>query len=552
MLFFCPLVNASGPKSVYGILYIDGEKAGPGIDVTIQIDNMTFTKKTFNSSTYNYIIGLPPGYEGKNASFFISTDNIQPEDNRSFVINLAIEYIYDLHVENLTQNVQATAIIVRISPNPAAYNQTVQFIGRGTDPDGTIIGYHWRSSLSGNLSTNQSFNLTNMQKGNHTIYFKVKDNSNVWSSEVSQVLRITHYNRLPKATIDTVKPQKSRINKPITFKGHGNDTDGTVIAYAWRSNQSGLLSDKASFNTSGLPKGNHTIYFKVMDNTSYWSEEVHTWVLILENVPPIARISGPSQGMIGVPLQFDGTLSNDTDGLVISWFWEFGDGTNSTSSQPTHTYNEVNTYQIRLTVTDDSQKKSNTTSQIIIAQAELPGDLNQAPQQAVIQGPTKGTMGMNLSFNISAFDPDSEPVFFQIEWGDGQETTTEFTPSNTEIIIEHVWKKAGTYLINITAVDVNYVFSPKTQHELVISEAFLGGLDWFMLVFVIIIICVVVGIIIIILKRRKNTSQSTPGPILLDENLPAETYPEYSDEPLVSPEIPMNQPIQKPSAFKRI
>ena len=45
--------------------------------------------------------------------------------------------------------------------------------------------------------------------------------------------------------------------------------------------------------------------------------------------------------------------SRDLDGTITSWFWDFGDGTNSSDQNPIHTYAGLGTYKVILTVTDD-------------------------------------------------------------------------------------------------------------------------------------------------------------------------------------------------------
>jgi len=59
----------------------------------------------------------------------------------------------------------------------------------------------------------------------------------------------------------------------IIFTGHGTDTDGTVVAYRWRSSIDGELSTAASFDTAELSEGDHIFYLKVQDNNDAWSEE---------------------------------------------------------------------------------------------------------------------------------------------------------------------------------------------------------------------------------------------------------------------------------------
>lgn len=51
-------------------------------------------------------------------------------------------------------------------------------------------------------------------------------------------------------------------------------------------------------------------------------------------------------------VQFTNT-STDSDGTVVSFLWDFGDGNSSNAENPTHTYNETGTYSVRLMVTDN-------------------------------------------------------------------------------------------------------------------------------------------------------------------------------------------------------
>ena len=50
---------------------------------------------------------------------------------------------------------------------------------------------------------------------------------------------------------------------------------------------------------------------------------------------------------------FDGTLSSDADGIIISWYWDFGDGSSSNEQSPRHSYASAGFYTITLTVTDN-------------------------------------------------------------------------------------------------------------------------------------------------------------------------------------------------------
>lgn len=55
--------------------------------------------------------------------------------------------------------------------------------------------------------------------------------------------------------------------------------------------------------------------------------------------------------------------STDSDGSVLEWNWDFGDGNSSTVQNPIHTYSTAGTYTVTLIVTDDDDAASNPASQ---------------------------------------------------------------------------------------------------------------------------------------------------------------------------------------------
>ena len=86
-----------------------------------------------------------------------------------------------------------TAYIDSITPDPAEQGtDTVSFTGHGTDSDGSVDAYNWRSSIDSQLSTFSSFtkSASELSVGTHTIYFKVQDNDGAWSSEDTEELCI--------------------------------------------------------------------------------------------------------------------------------------------------------------------------------------------------------------------------------------------------------------------------------------------------------------------------------------------------------------------------
>ncbi len=73
----------------------------------------------------------------------------------------------------------------------------------------------------------------------------------------------------PVATIDSITPSPARFDAEVTFSGTGSDSDGTVVAYLWKSSIDGELSTEEDFTTTNLSIGNHTITFMVQDNDGF-------------------------------------------------------------------------------------------------------------------------------------------------------------------------------------------------------------------------------------------------------------------------------------------
>ena len=63
--------------------------------------------------------------------------------------------------------------------------------------------------------------------------------------------------------------------------------------------------------------------------------------------------------------------SSDSDGTIASRLWDFGDGTTSTATNPSHTYAGSGTYTVTLTVTDDNGASGGRTDSVSIGEANL-------------------------------------------------------------------------------------------------------------------------------------------------------------------------------------
>ena len=84
------------------------------------------------------------------------------------------------------------------------------------------------------------------------------------------------------------------------------------------------------------------------------------------NQPPTATIqASATSGPAPLAVVFHGQGS-DADGTVVSYAWQFGDGTSASQQDPTKTYAAKGTYVVTLTVTDNAGLTGSATLTVYV------------------------------------------------------------------------------------------------------------------------------------------------------------------------------------------
>jgi len=82
------------------------------------------------------------------------------------------------------------AYIDSVSPSQVSPGETVAFKGHGTDRDGDVVAYQWRSSIDWELSALKQFETSSLSEGAHTVYFRVQDDNEDWSEEIYRQITV--------------------------------------------------------------------------------------------------------------------------------------------------------------------------------------------------------------------------------------------------------------------------------------------------------------------------------------------------------------------------
>ena len=179
-------------------------------------------------------------------------------------------------------------------------------------------------------------------------------------------------------------PYVAKLNQSVSFNGSQSiDPDGTIIFYRWNfGDGSSQILDISPEHTYADP-GVYTITLTVVDDDGRSSMANTTATIqgvIFINDPPIATCIAPLAATVGQEVSFDASLSNDSDGVIVGYRWDFnGDGTFDTEwmAAPvvTTTFSSSGSFVVTLEVIDNNDAVSpySTTVSVTEAQKKTPG-----------------------------------------------------------------------------------------------------------------------------------------------------------------------------------
>ncbi|MGB6382393.1 MAG: PKD domain-containing protein, partial [Syntrophobacteria bacterium] len=169
------------------------------------------------------------------------------------------------------------------------------------------------------------------------------------------------------------------------------------------------------------------------------SNEEHLYPSGTNQAPTASITASPTSGDAPLSVSFNDSGSNDPDGSIVSYSWNFGDGTSGTGVTAGHTYNNSGNYTVSLTVTDDNGATDSASTVIQVTTAPVP---NQAPTASFTATPTSGDAPLPVSFNASASsDPDGTIVSYSWNFGDGT--------SDTGVTRGHTYNNSGNYTVSL-------------------------------------------------------------------------------------------------------
>lgn len=113
--------------------------------------------------------------------------------------------------------------------------------------------------------------------------------------------------------------------------------------------------------------GSYLITLNISDPAGNWATDSVT-MRVLDVTRPAANAGEDKIAKVGESVAFDAGASSDNVGIV-SYEWDFGDGSTATGVMVTHSYMTSGIYLVRVTVTDSA---SNSASHVVSVVVTLP------------------------------------------------------------------------------------------------------------------------------------------------------------------------------------
>lgn len=240
----------------------------------------------------------------------------------------------------------------------------------------------------------------------------------------------------------------------------------TSLVYSQTLNQ-GILwgtSKNFAFTAPLFQAGNYTITLKTNVNdcmcSSYAEQSQQGTFTVLAQPPsqnqtnqtnqtnqwPVANfVYSPQLPVINQAITFNASSSYDSDGSIVSYSWNFDDGTSATGIAPQHAYTLPGNYSVSLTVRDNNNAQS-TIIRIIPVLAQPSNQTNQLPFANFLYSPQNPIVNQLVTFDASlSYDPDGFITAYAWNFSDGATTSG--------MITQHSFSAPGDYPVSLTVTD---------------------------------------------------------------------------------------------------
>jgi PGF-pre-PGF domain-containing protein len=343
-----------------------------------------------------------------------------------FLVSSALAVVVgsDLSSAADSENESITADFLA-SPMSGEAPLTVEFQDKSS---GSPIAWEWDFDSNGVIdSTLQNPSHTFTSPGNYTVTLWASND--ITSNNTANYITVKEKPVVP-VVVASFNANVTSGKAPLTVRFE-DSSSGDPTAWKWDfgdGTSSTVQNPVHTYTAAGTYSVTLTAINGAVNNTAKKDDYITAG-----NGPKASFTASPLEGEAPLTVKFTDTST----GSVTSWLWEFGDGSTSTSKNPSHKYSAAGTYSVKLTVTNSFDSSTSAPSFI---HAYSIAD----PVANFTSDTTSGTVPLTVQFTDLSLNG---PVAW--EWDFNSDGTIDSTAQNPV----HTYTSAGTYSVTLSAVN---------------------------------------------------------------------------------------------------
>lgn len=364
--------------------------------------------------------------------------------NGTYIVSLRVTDREGLsNYNNLSIDITDLTPIASFEINPQTIREgsSIEFTDTSTSYPDPIISRRWEfGDGTIDYGNNSSIRHNYMKNGIYRVNLTVTDSDGSTSSYSNTV---TVLDNAPSALfiVSNAFPME---NTTVYFKDQSTSYPDTIVAWSWDFGD-GTNSYENNPAHVYVQNGTYTVQLTIWDSDG----STHSSSMIIQvqdSIPSVSFSFSPIVPNEGQLITFE-DKSTAYDGIV-SWSWDFGDGTNSNERNPSHYYNNNGTFSVKLTVVDRDGSIGISEKQISVKDTS-PIIVKIFAQSSGGQMVEDAEIGIEVSII-----PGWESVKNLRYWWDYNYSGSFNTCENTQINkTTHSFSRQGTYKIAVRVWD---------------------------------------------------------------------------------------------------